>query len=94
MSAHIRRIGIIVAGLAALLYAGDYLAVRYRFPRSRDPYGVVTVRSYYVVPQKNGKPEFYFFPPEDQTCVRSPFPHLGYQSCWYLRRHTENPINM
>ena len=87
-------VGRITAGLLALLYAGDYLVVRYRIPKSRDPYAVVKVRTYYVVPQKNGKPEFYFLPPEDQTCVRSLFPHLGYKPCWYLRRKSQNPINM
>jgi len=89
-----RRLVIITAGLLALLYAGDYLSVRYRIPKSRDPYGVVKVRTYYVVPQKNGKPEFYFLQPEDQTCVRSLFPHLGLKPCWYLRRKSQNPIDM
>ena len=89
-----KRIVIITVGLVALLYAGDYLSVRLRIPRSRDPYGVVRVRSYYVVPQKNRKPEFYFIEPQDQVCVRSLFPHLGYKPCWYLRRRSQNRIEM
>ncbi len=94
MAVYLRRIAIALVGMAALIYAGDYLAVRYRIATGREPYGTVTVRSFYIVPQKNGKPEFYFFPPEDQTCVNAIFPHLGYKPCWYLRRHTQNPINM
>ena len=89
-----RRIPWIVLALLALLYAGDYAAVRFRIPGSRDPYGVVKVRPYLVVPQKSGKSEFYFQDPRNQTCVNSLFPHLGYPPCWYLRRHAKQRIDM
>jgi hypothetical protein len=89
-----RRIALIVVGLFALLYAGDYASVRFRIPKSRDPFGVVQVRPYYAVRQKNGEPEFYFLAPENQVCVHSLFPHLGYNPCWYVRRHTQKRIDL
>ena len=85
---------LIVVSLLALVYLGDYISVRFRIPRSRDPYSVVSVRRYYAVTKKNGKPDFYFNPPEEQVCVRSLFPHLGYPPCWYLNRNRVQRIDM
>jgi hypothetical protein len=89
-----RRIALTVMALLALLYAGDYASVRFRIPKGRDPFGVVQVRLYYVVPQKNGKSELYFLDPQNQTCVHSLFPHLGYNPCWYINRHAHQRIDM
>lgn len=88
------RVVIILALLAALLYVGDYVSVRYKIPGNRDPFGAVTVRSMYVIHEKNGKTEYDFAAPETQVCVRSLFPHLGYSPCWYVSRHTEKRIEI
>jgi len=80
--------------LAGLVYAGDFLWLRYRIPRSRDAFGTVMVRSVYVIHEKNGKTQYQFTPPGPQQCVRSLFPHLGYSPCWYVSRHTENRIEI
>lgn len=85
------RIGVLVLGL---VYVGDYVSVRYRIPKSRDPYGAVRIRRYYAVTKKNGKPDFYFNPPTVQACVHSLFPHLGYLPCWYLNRNRVQRIDM
>ena len=77
-----------------LVYLGDGLSVRYRIPRSRDPLATVQVRRYYAVPRKDGKTELIFDQPETQTCVRSIFPHLGYNPCWYVRRKTQRRVDM
>ncbi|HEV2352480.1 MAG TPA: hypothetical protein VG028_21805 [Terriglobia bacterium] len=77
-----------------VLYAGDYLLVRFRIFANRKPLGTVKVQTTYAVKQKDGKTEFYFNPPQDQVCVNSIFPHLGYPPCWYLRRHSKPQINM
>jgi hypothetical protein len=86
-------IGVLVL-LAALTYAGDYLSVRYKIPKNRDPFGAVTVTPMYVIHEKNGKTEYQFAPSETQVCVRSMFPHLGYSPCWYVSRHTEKRIEI
>ena len=84
---------IVVVAFCALLYAGDYAVVRYRIPRSRNPLGTVEVQPYYAVPLKDGKTEFMFLTPENQVCVRSLFPHLGHNPCWYVRRHRNKATN-
>ena len=83
----VRRIfaGILVA--VALLYAGDYLAVRLPIPSGRQQYGSVTTRTELLVTQKDKKTEFYFEPPEDTECVNSIFPHFGDYPCWWLINH-------
>jgi hypothetical protein len=86
------RILIFVLGLLAAVYAADDLSVRYRIPNSRQPFGTVTVQRYDAISEKN-KTEFVYEGPIHQTCVRSVFPHLGYQPCWYLSRHTEQRTN-
>lgn len=78
----------------ALLYAADYLLLRYRVAANRNPYGTVTVQPYYAVPRKDHKTEFLFDDPQDQTCVHSLFPHFGDSPCWYLNRNQQKRINM
>jgi len=81
-------------GLTAIGYAVDYAVFRYRVATNRQPFGQITVSHYYAVPQKSGKTEFIFDPPQAQTCVNALFPHSGYAPCWWLQRHTEPRTNM
>ena len=83
-----------VLALAALAYAVDYAAFRYRVATNRQPFGQLTVTSYDAIPQKSGRTQFIFPPPQLQTCVNSLFPREGYTPCWYLQRHTEQRIDM
>jgi hypothetical protein len=85
-----RRVLIIAAALSLALYAGDYAAVRMR----RDPTGVVQIRRYYAIPQKNNRTLFSPAEPVSQTCVHSLFPHLGDSPCWYVSRHAQQRIDM
>ena len=80
--------------LAAVLYGGEDLSLRYRVPKSREPFGSVTVQPLYVIHQKNGKVEYQFAPPQDQPCVWALLPHFGYKPCWYLRRHAQQQIDI
>jgi hypothetical protein len=75
--------------ITALAYAVDYALFRYRVAANRQAYGLITVTSYDAIPQKSGKTQFIFHPPEPRTCVNALFPHAGYVPCWYLQRHTE-----
>jgi hypothetical protein len=88
------RLLVAVVVLLGLVYAGDYLSLRYRIPRSRAQFGSVTVREMYAIHEKNNKTEYQFTPPQDEVCVQSLFPHFGYSPCWYLQRHTEKRIDI
>lgn len=83
-----------VLAITLLAYVIDYALFRYRVAANRQPYGQVMVYSYDAVAQKNGKTEFIFNPPENQTCVHALFPHSGYVPCWYLQRHSEPRTNI
>jgi hypothetical protein len=87
------RISTIAFVLLAIVYLCDDLAVRYRIPRSREPLGRVTIQRYDAISEKNNKTEFDFESPITVTCVHSLFPHMGYQPCWYLSRHSKQRIN-
>jgi hypothetical protein len=78
--------------MTALFYAGDYLILRFRVATNRSAFGMVTVRTYYAVHEKNDRTEYVFKDQEDETCVHSLFSHMGYSPCWYLRRHPEQQI--
>ena len=88
------RIVVAVVLLVLLAYAGDYISVRYRIPKGRDPFSTVTIQPYYAIHQKNGRTEYDFAQPETQVCVRSLFPHFGYSPCWYVNRHTDKRIDI
>lgn len=83
-----------VLGLTVLAYAVDYAVFRYKIAANRQPYAQITVTVYDAIPQKSGRTQFIFHPPEAQTCVNSLFPRAGYVPCWYLQRHTEQRIDM
>jgi len=84
----------VLALLAGLVYAGDYVSIRYRIPKNRDQFGTVTVTRLYVIHEKNNKTEYELAPSENRTCVYSLFPQLGYRPCWYVSRHTEERIEI
>ena len=75
--------------LTALTYAADYAVFRYRVASNRRPFGQITVFPYDAVPQKSGKTQFIFNPPEVRTCVHALFPRVGFAPCWYLQQHTD-----
>jgi len=87
------RIFIVAFVLMVALYVGDDLSVRYRIPKSRQPFSTVTIRRFDAISEKNIKSEYVYEDPVAVTCVRSLFPHLGYSPCWYLSRHAEQRIN-
>jgi hypothetical protein len=87
------RIASAVLGFLVMAYLADDLSVRYRIPRSRQPFGTVTIQRYDAIAEKNGKTEFDFEDPVTQACIHSLFPHMGYEPCWYLARHAEQRIN-
>lgn len=89
----LRALGLLLV-LLVVVYAADYVSLRYRIPHQREPFGTVTIQPYYAIHEKSGKTEYDFPPPEAQTCVRSLFPHFGYAPCWYVRRHTEKRIDI
>jgi hypothetical protein len=94
-----KRAVIAVMVVLGLVYAGDYLVVRWKkaYPKTGDAFGTVQMERLYAIPQKNGKIDYEFDAqqPEVTTpCVHSLFPHLGNSPCWYLQRNSQKPIPM
>lgn len=83
------RLALAAVGLLILIYLADGVALHFR----HEPFGSIVVSRYDAIPEKNGKTEFVFEQPATQQCVHALFPHAGYQTCWYLSRHTEQRIN-
>jgi len=75
------------------LYAGDYVALRYRMARGGPSSVLSTVTILYAAPIKGDKVSVFSGQPETQTCVRSIFPQLTYAPCWYVRRHAFRVAN-
>jgi hypothetical protein len=88
------RVLSVVLVLAAMVYGGDWLSIRYRVWRHRDVFGSVSVTAVYVIHEKSGKTLYQYDAPQDQTCVRSLFPHFGYSTCLYLSWHQEKRIEI
>ena len=88
------RAFMIVVLVCGAVYACDYLVLRFRIAGNRTPFGTVKIQPYYAVPQKDGKTQFLFDDPEDETCVHSLFPHVGDDPCWYLSSKKEKRIDM
>jgi len=78
----------------AVVYVGDYCALRYQIPGGRPQFGQITVDTLWAIRQKNGKTEYELGQPEIDRCVHSLFPHYGCRPCWYVSRHTEKRIDI
>jgi hypothetical protein len=84
--------------LAAVVYAGDHVVLRYRMAKNTSAaFGTVQMERLYAIPQKNGKIDYEFDaqqPVVTMTCVHALFPHAAYSPCWYLQRNSQKPIPM
>lgn len=87
------RLLLIAAALLLLSYACDYISIAYRIPGGRQQFGSIEVQKVLAVPQKDRKTEYIADPPEQQQCVHSLFPQLGFTPCWYVARHANQKIN-
>lgn len=79
-------------GILCLLYVVDLSQARLRLSRG-TALSAVTVDRYSVIHEKNNRMEFNYIGSDQQSCLRSLFPHAGYSPCWYARRHTEQRID-
>jgi hypothetical protein len=75
------------------LYAGDYLVLRSRIAMRGATAATSTVTVFYAATLKDGNVNIFYDQPETQTCVRTIFPWLGYQPCWYLSRHAIKTVD-
>ncbi len=91
-----KRILILVAAGLVLVYLSDYAFLRVKIAgkNSSSAYGVVKIQPLYAIPHKDGKAEYMFGDPQNQTCVHALFPHSGFSPCWYLIRKSARTIPM
>ena len=85
--------------LLAVVFAGDYAAVRLRaaYPRLGAAYDSVHMERLYAIALKNGRTEYELDAQQPEvtvSCVRAVFPHQGLPPCWYVRRNSQKPIPM
>lgn len=86
---------IVMAGLLAVLYCGDYVVIKIRAASSPSTaFSVLKYRPTMAIPEKGGRQEYVFGDPTTETCVHSLFPHFGDRPCWYASGQTATPIPM
>jgi hypothetical protein len=90
----LNRIVLALLLVALLLFLGDAIALRMRFPKNRPQFATVQIRPYYAVKLKNGQTEFMFDQPRDETCVNALFPQLGFRPCWYVTKSKTKQIDI
>jgi hypothetical protein len=78
----------------AVIYAGDYLSMRFAIPGGRKTTDVIRVRPIMDIPQKGGRDELEALDPQNVTCSISLFPQMGMKPCWWVRRHQHPQIDM
>ena len=86
-----KRILIVALAGLALVYISDYVLLRIKMS-AKDPsaaYGIVKIQPLYEIPHKDGKAEYMFGDPQNQTCV-----HALFSPCWYLNRKRARTIPM
>jgi hypothetical protein len=77
MKRYLAFIILILGTILLMVYAADYLLIRYKLARNHHPFGSVTVGHYYAIEKKANKTEYVFAGTQDEQCVNSLFPHLG-----------------
>ncbi len=74
-------LGALVA--AFLLYGGDWAILK-----ARGASGFDTINITLGTPMKDGRVQIFTGANQTQTCVKSLFPHFGYNPCWYVRQNS------
>lgn len=81
--------------VAAVLYAGDFAAAKYRLSKNQSAWlGSVKIQPMYIIPHKDSRAEYVFGEPETVKCLHSIFPHFGYSPCWYVKKNTQPAVPM
>ena len=91
-----RRVSNVALGFCVVfvtIFAGDYLAMRYRFAAHGVDAVTGRVITYDAALMKDSKYAVFGDQPQTETCVRSIFPWLGLAPCWYARRHQVRILN-
>jgi hypothetical protein len=78
----LQRIILAVLVAAFLLYGADYAILK-----ARGSSGFDSVNITLGTPMKDGRVQIFTGANQVQSCVRSLFPHFGYQPCWYVRQN-------
>ncbi len=79
------RMGQVLVGVVALVWLGDYGAVRMR---GEAAFGTVPVHRFLTTSLKGQKAEYDFLGNDSVRCSRSMFPQRGSEPCWWVTRHT------
>jgi hypothetical protein len=87
------KIALTLCVLFVLLFAGDYLLLRYRFAAHGIDAVTARVTTYDAALMKDSKYSVFGDQPLSETCVRSIFPWLGLDPCWYVGRHEVRILN-
>lgn len=92
MNAHacfhwLANIVLVLCAALFILFAGDYLVLHFRIAAYGVNGATARLTTFAAAPLKDGKFEVYYDQPQMETCVRSIFPWLGDEPCWYLERH-------
>jgi hypothetical protein len=85
--------GLVLCALFIALFAGDFLVLRIRVAAHGVASVTTEVTTFEAALLKDNKFNVYFDQPQSQTCVRSIFPWLGDDPCWYLQRHRVKILN-
>jgi hypothetical protein len=88
----VKRFLIALALLAAAIYLGDYLWLRYRMATNRDAFGSVTRNVFYSVKLKSGKTEFDYGGQQAFECPNTLLPQYWEKPCWLARRQKDEQI--
>ena len=91
------RVVLVAFGAMALLYAADFLVLRFRMLHMTvsQPFESLTRSRILAIPQKSGRLDYQIDqlqPVETITCVHAIFPQYGNQPCWYLKPRIDQPI--
>ena len=89
-----KRVAIAVALLVVVLYAADYLWLRFRMATNRNPFGSVTRDVYYSVKLKSGKTEFSYGGQQAFECPNTLLPQYWEKPCWYAVRKKDMQIDI
>jgi hypothetical protein len=87
------NIALALCVLFVALFAGDSLVLRYRFAAHGVSSVTARVTTFDAALMKDSKYSVFGDQPQTETCVRSIFPWLGLDPCWYVRRHDVKILN-
>jgi hypothetical protein len=84
----LQRAALGLIALVVVIFVIDYIQLK-----ARGAAGIGTIPLTVGTAMKDGRVQIFTGDDQTETCVRSLFPHFGFNPCWYVKQNSTQIIS-